>query len=155
MSTNCLPFSDPGDRDRRRWRRNSIREDNGEGVGQGSLAALVSEKNERIPARRHQRLLALMAERAQIQRPDPPPSAGLHQLHPAEQGCPPWTTLGMPSMLLKNIWASRSCLIQRTLMCRTALRISFDDISLCNYRVIFKISLKYRYRIFFENITWY
>ena len=36
-----------------------------------------------------------------------------------------------------------------------ALRISFDDISLCNYRVIFKISLKYRYRIFFENITRY
>ena len=30
-----------------------------------------------------------------------------------------------------------------------ALRISFDDILLCNYRVIFKISLKYRYRIFF------
>ena len=38
---------------------------------------------------------------------------------------------------------------------RTALRISFDDISLCNYRVIFKISLKYRYRILFENITRY
>ena len=35
----------------------------------------------------------------------------------------------------------------------TALRISFDDISLCNYRVIFKILLEYRYRIFFENIT--
>ena len=34
-----------------------------------------------------------------------------------------------------------------------SLRISFDDISFCRYRVIFKISLKYRYRIFFENIT--
>ena len=32
----------------------------------------------------------------------------------------------------------------------SALRISFDDISLCNYRVIFKISLKYRYRIFLK-----
>ena len=31
-----------------------------------------------------------------------------------------------------------------------ALRISFDDISLCNYRVIFKISLEYRYRIFWK-----
>ena len=30
-----------------------------------------------------------------------------------------------------------------------ALRISFDDISFCNYRVFFKILLKYRYRIFF------
>ena len=30
-----------------------------------------------------------------------------------------------------------------------ALRISFDDILLCNYCVIFKILLKYRYRIFF------
>ena len=30
-----------------------------------------------------------------------------------------------------------------------ALRISFDDISLCNCRVILKISLKYQYRIFF------
>ena len=30
--------------------------------------------------------------------------------------------------------------------CRPALRISFVDISLCNYRIIFKISLKYRYR---------
>ena len=37
----------------------------------------------------------------------------------------------------------------------SALRISFDDISLCNYRVIFKISLKYWYRIFLENITRY
>ena len=37
----------------------------------------------------------------------------------------------------------------------SALRISFDDISLCNYRTIFKILLKYRYRIFFENITRY
>ena len=37
----------------------------------------------------------------------------------------------------------------------SALRISFDDISFCRYRVIFKISLKYRYRIFFENITRY
>ena len=37
----------------------------------------------------------------------------------------------------------------------TTLRISFDDISFCRYRVIFKISLKYRYRIFFENITRY
>ena len=27
-----------------------------------------------------------------------------------------------------------------------ALTISFDDISLCNYRIIFKISLKYRFR---------
>ena len=36
-----------------------------------------------------------------------------------------------------------------------ALRISFDDISLYNYRVIFQISLKYQYRIFFENITQY
>ena len=31
----------------------------------------------------------------------------------------------------------------------SALRILFDDISLCNYRVIFKISLRYRYCIFF------
>ena len=38
---------------------------------------------------------------------------------------------------------------------RTTLRISFDDISFCRYRVIFKISLKYRYRIFLENITRY
>jgi len=38
---------------------------------------------------------------------------------------------------------------------QAALRISFDDISFCRYRVIFKISLKYRYRIFFENITRY
>ena len=37
----------------------------------------------------------------------------------------------------------------------TGLRISFDDISLCNYRIIFKISLKYRYRQNFENITRY
>ena len=36
-----------------------------------------------------------------------------------------------------------------------ALRISFDDISFCRYRVIFKISFKYHYRIFFENITRY
>ena len=35
------------------------------------------------------------------------------------------------------------------------LRISFDDISLSNYRIIFKISYKYRCRIFFENITRY
>ena len=35
------------------------------------------------------------------------------------------------------------------------LRISFDDISFCRYRVIFKISLKYRYRIFFGHITRY
>ena len=38
---------------------------------------------------------------------------------------------------------------------QTALRISFDDISLSNYRIILKISYKYRYRIFFENITRY
>ena len=37
----------------------------------------------------------------------------------------------------------------------TTLRISFDDISFCRYPVIFKISLKYRYRIVFENITRY
>ena len=37
----------------------------------------------------------------------------------------------------------------------SALRISFDDISFSRYRVIFKISLKYRYRIFLENITRY
>ena len=36
-----------------------------------------------------------------------------------------------------------------------ALRISFDDISLSNYRIIFKISYQYRYRIYFENITRY
>ena len=40
-------------------------------------------------------------------------------------------------------------------LCWPALRISFDDISFCRYRVIFEISLKYRYRIFFENITRY
>ena len=34
-----------------------------------------------------------------------------------------------------------------------ALRISFDDILLCNYRVIFKTSLKYRYRIFLLIIS--
>ena len=32
--------------------------------------------------------------------------------------------------------------------CGTALRILFDDMSFCNYRVFVKISLKYRYRIF-------
>ena len=36
-----------------------------------------------------------------------------------------------------------------------AFRISFDDISLSNYQIIFKISYKYLYRIFFENITLY
>ena len=41
------------------------------------------------------------------------------------------------------------------LMIQPALRISFDDISFCRYCVIFKISLKYCYRIFFENITQY
>ena len=30
-----------------------------------------------------------------------------------------------------------------------ALCISFDDISLCNYRIILKMLLKYRYRVFF------
>ena len=37
----------------------------------------------------------------------------------------------------------------------SALRISFDDISLCNYRIIFKISLKYHCRQHFENIIRY
>ena len=43
----------------------------------------------------------------------------------------------------------------KSTMKEAALRISFDDISLSNYRIIFKISYKYRYRIFFENITRY
>ena len=34
-----------------------------------------------------------------------------------------------------------------------ALRILFDDISFCRYRVIFKISLKYHYRIFLLRIS--
>ena len=47
------------------------------------------------------------------------------------------------------------CISGRHNLCGPALRISFDDISLSNYRIIFKISYKYRYRIFFENITRY
>ena len=39
------------------------------------------------------------------------------------------------------------CLLRSSLL--PALRISLDDISFCNYHVFFKISLKYRYRIFF------
>ena len=42
-------------------------------------------------------------------------------------------------------------------VCRSCptLIILFDDISLCNYRIIFKILLKFRYRQNFENITRY
>ena len=52
-----------------------------------------------------------------------------------------------------SFFSQNSICLFRTLYSHPALTISFDDISLCNYRIIFKISLKYRYRIFFENIT--
>ena len=54
-------------------------------------------------------------------------------------------------MATPRLSAPSSMRLKNSYKFQSALRISFDDISLCNYRIIFKISLKYRYRIFFEK----
>ena len=47
---------------------------------------------------------------------------------------------------LSEAQGEREQVQEADLVGNSALTISFDDISLCNYRIIFKISLNYRYR---------